>query len=156
VRRIARERIRLVESPPADLRLTNAARCPVWRADPVYLVAVKTILCIALFTLLSGVGDAWGFLHAGKAWNGAEFQWLEALKSAAGFQFGVLMYWLALRHLQASGVVAVEIQTLFWFGATIIGVALLSGQFLRWPLADQLAAGGVLSGIGWLMFRTAQ
>lgn len=117
---------------------------------------METILCIALFTVLSGVGDAWGFVHAGKVWNGGEFHWLTALKSAAGFQFGVLMYWFALRHLQASGVVAVEVQTLFWFGATIIGVALLGGQFLRWPLADQLAACAVLLGIGWLMFRTAQ
>jgi hypothetical protein len=114
-----------------------------------------TLVCIVLFTLLSGVGDAQGFLYAGKVWNDGQFQWLEALKSAAGFQFGVLMYWFALRHLQASGVVAVEVQTLFWFGATIIGVALLGGQFLRWPISDQLAALGVLSGIGWLMFRTA-
>jgi len=117
---------------------------------------METILCIILFTLLSGVGDAQGFMYAGKVWNDGQFQWVAAFKSAAGFQFGVFMYWFALRHLQASGVVAVEVQTLFWFGATIIGVALLGGQFLRWPIADQLAALGVLCGIGWLMFRTAQ
>ena len=117
---------------------------------------MESILYIALFTLLSGVGDAWGFLHAGKVWEGERFHALAALKSATGFQFGVLMYWFALRHLQANGVVAVEIQTLFWFGATIIGVALMGGQFLRWPLVDQLAAAAVLAGIGWLMFRTAQ
>jgi hypothetical protein len=116
---------------------------------------MRTILYIALFTLLSGLGDAQGFLHAGRVWKGGDFQWLEAAKSALGFQFGVVMYWLALQHLTASGVVAVEVQTLFWFGATIIGVALLGGHFLRWPLADQLAAAAVLAGIGWLMFRTA-
>jgi len=129
--------------------------CPVWRRDVVYLTTMATIVCIVLFTLLSGVGDALGFLHAGRVWNDGQFQWLAALKSAAGFQFGVLMYWFALRHLQASGVVEVEVQTLFWFGATIVGVALLGGQFLRWPMADQLAALAVLAGIGWLMFRTA-
>ena len=114
---------------------------------------METILLIAVFTLLSGLGDALGFVNAGRVWKGGEFQWLAALKSAAGFQFGVLMYWFALRHLTAS--VAVEVQTLFWFGATLIGVALLGGQFLRWPLLDQLAALAVLCGIGWLMFRTA-
>lgn len=116
---------------------------------------METILLITFFTLLSGLGDAQGFVYAGRVWKDGEFQWLAAVKSAAGFQFGVIMYWLALRQLTASGVVAVEVQTLFWFGATIIGVALLGGHFLRWPLADQLAALAVLGGIGWLMFRTA-
>lgn len=116
---------------------------------------METILLIAVFTLLSGIGDAQGFLHASRVWNDGSFQWVAALKSAAGFQFGVLMYWFALRHLQASGVASVEVQTLFWFGATIIGVALLSGSFLSWPLADKLAAAAVLTGIGWLMVRTA-
>jgi hypothetical protein len=117
---------------------------------------MKEIALIAVFTVLSGIGDALGFVNAAKVWHGAQFQWLAAAKSALGFQFGVLMYWFALRELQAHGVVAVEVQTLFWFGATIVGVALISGQFLRWPAADQLAAAAVLGGIGWLMFRTAQ
>lgn len=115
---------------------------------------MQTILLIAMFTLLSGIGDAQGFLHAGRVWQGNTFQWAEALKSAAGFQFGVAMYWLALRPLTAHGIVAVEVQTLFWFGATIVGIALLSGQYLRWPVTDQLAAVAVLTGIGWLMYRT--
>ena len=114
-----------------------------------------SIFLIALFTVLSGIGDALGFIHAGKVWQHGHFDWTHALKSAAGFQFGVIAYWLVLRLLISHGIVAVEVQTLFWFGATIIGVALLGGQFLRWPIADQLAALGVLSGIGWLMFRTA-
>jgi hypothetical protein len=65
------------------------------------------------------------------------------------------MYWLALRHLGAQGVVAFEAQTLFWFGATIIGIAILSRQFVRWPLPDQIIAVGVLIGIGSLLRRTA-
>ena len=116
---------------------------------------MEAILLIAVSTLLSGIGDAQGFLHASRVWNDGSFQWVAALKSALGFQFGVLMYWFALRHLQASGVAAVEVQTLFWFGATIIGVALLGGSFIHWPWVDKLAAAAVLSGIGWLMFRTS-
>lgn len=116
---------------------------------------METIALIVLFTLLSGLGDAQGFVHAGKVWNQDGFVWHEALKSALGFQFGVLMYWLAVRQLAVQGVVAPEIQTLFWFAATIIGIAALSGQFLRWPLVDQATAGAVLFGICWLMVRTA-
>jgi hypothetical protein len=116
---------------------------------------VQSILPIALFTLLSGLGDALGFVHAGRVWQSGSFDAGEALKSAAGFQLGVFMYWFAARHLAAQGVVAPEIQTLFWFSATIIGIAAISGHFLRWPPVDQAAAVAVLLGIGWLMVRTA-
>jgi hypothetical protein len=108
---------------------------------------------IALFTALSGLGDAEGFIHASKVWQDGRFVWIEALKCIAGFQFGMLMYWLALWKLSHHGVVAVEIQTLFWFAATIIGVALLSGRFLRWPNIDKAVAVAVLTGIGWLLCR---
>lgn len=117
---------------------------------------MTSILLIALFTVLSGIGDAQGFIHAGKVWHGGHIDWSHALKSAASFQFGVIMYWLALRLLAQHGIVAVEVQTLFWFVATIIGVALLSGQALHWRAADQIAAGVVLLGIGWLLCRTAR
>ena len=120
------------------------------------LSAMESILLIALFTLLSGLGDAQGFVHAGKVWSGGSFDGIEALKSAAGFQFGVFMYWFAARHLASQGVVAPEVQTLFWFAATIIGIAAMSGHFLRWPLADQALAVALLLGIGWLMVRTAE
>ena len=117
---------------------------------------METILLITVFPLLSGLGDAQGFVHAGRVWDGGHFNWLVALKSAAGFQFGVVMYWFAVRHLASQGVVAPEVQTLFWFSATIIGIAALSGQFMRWAFVDQLAAAAVLCGITWLMLRTAR
>jgi hypothetical protein len=112
-----------------------------------------SIAFIALFTALSGLGDAEGFIHASKVWQGGRFVWIEALKCIAGFQFGMLMYWLALWKLSSHGVVAVEVQTLFWFAATIIGVALLNGRILRWPTVDKAIAVAVLAGIGWLLCR---
>ena len=115
-----------------------------------------SIVVIAVLTALSGLGDAQGFIHAGKVWQDGRFIWAEALKCAAAFQFGTIMYWLALRSLSSHGIVAVEIQTLFWFGITIVGVAIFSGHYLRWPMADQAAAIGVLAGIGWLLFRASQ
>jgi hypothetical protein len=114
------------------------------------------VFFIALFTLLSGLGDAAGFVYAGKVWEGGRFNVLNALKSAAGFQFGVFMYWCAVRHLRAQGVVDAEVQTMFWFAATIIGIALMSGQFLRWEAVDKAVALAVLLGITCLMVRTAR
>jgi hypothetical protein len=116
---------------------------------------MKALLLIAVFTLLSGLGDALGFIYAGRVWQGDRFHGIEALKSAVAFQAGVAMYWLALRHLQAQGVVAVEVQSLFWFTATVIGIAVLSRQFIRWPLPDQAIACSLLLGIGWLLHRTS-
>ncbi len=119
-------------------------------------VAMSSIALIMLFTILSGLGDAEGFVHASKVWQDGRFVWSEALKCFAGFQFGMLMYWLALWKLSSHGVVAVEIQTLFWFAATIVGIAVLNGRILRWPGIDQVVAGCVLAGIGWLMCRGAR
>ncbi len=105
-------------------------------------------------TLACGAADALGFVHAARVWQTGQFVWREALYSAACFQFGVAMYWLALRTLSAWGVVTTEAQTLVWFAATIIGVAILSGQFQRWQGLDQTVALGVLAGIAWLLART--
>ena len=119
-------------------------------------VMLSSIALIALFTTLSAYGDAEGFVHASRVWQNGRFVWIEALKCLAGFQFGMVMYLLALWKLSTYGVVAVETQTLFWFAATIIGVALLSGRVLRWPVIDQAVAVTVLAGIGWLMCRGAR
>lgn len=112
------------------------------------------LLILLAATLACGAADALGFVHAGRVWQGGAFQWREALYSAACFQFGVAMYWVSLRTLGAWGVVATEAQTLVWFAATIIGVAILSGQFLRWAMLEQAVALGVLAGIAWLLART--
>lgn len=111
-------------------------------------------LILMAATLACGAADALGFVHAARVWQGGSFHGREALLSAACFQFGVAMYWVALRTLSAWGVVSTEAQTLVWFAATIIGVAILSGQFLRWQALDQSVAIAVLVGIAWLLART--
>jgi hypothetical protein len=123
--------------------------------QPFASLTIGSGVMIAAFTLLSGIGDAAGFIYASRVWSEGRFLWPEALKCIAGFQFGMLMYWLALWKLSAHGVVSVELQTLFWFVITIIGVAAFSGRILSWPAADQAVAGCLLLGIGWLMYRGA-
>lgn len=112
------------------------------------------LLILLAATLACGAADALGFVHAARVWQGGSFVGREALYSAACFQFGVAMYWIALRTLSAWGVVSTETQTLVWFAATIICVAILTGQFLRWQMLDQTVALGVLVGIAWLLART--
>jgi hypothetical protein len=114
---------------------------------------IASVALILFFTILSAYGDAEGFIHASKVWQNGRFVWPEALKCMAGFQFGMVMYWIVLWKLDSHGIDAVETQTLFWFCATIIGIAILSGRALRWPAVDQAVAVGVLAGVGWLLYR---
>jgi hypothetical protein len=75
-------------------------------------------------------------------------------KSALGFSIGIGSYWLAAKYLNELGVLSPEIQTLVWFGVTMVGVAFISGKFLQWQTIDQIIAAVVLLGIAWLLFRT--
>jgi hypothetical protein len=112
---------------------------------------LATVLAI---TLISGVADAQGFVHAAKIWREGQLVWAELGKSALGFMVGIAMYWLSLRYMKGLGIVTPEIQTLIWFGVTMVGVALVSGRAFRWSAPEQTVAVAVLTGIGWLLFRT--
>jgi divalent metal cation (Fe/Co/Zn/Cd) transporter len=112
-----------------------------------------TALIIGL-TLLSGIADAQGFIHASTTWMNGKIIWEEGLKSLLGFGVGALCYILAINYLEQVGLVSAEIQTVIWFTVTIIGVAFISGKFLHWHLVDQLVALLAIVCIGWLVIRT--
>jgi hypothetical protein len=112
------------------------------------------LLILVALTLVSGVGDAQGFIHAARMWKDGALVWRELLGSALGFAVGIGSYWIAVRYFVRAGVLAPEVQTLVWFGATMIGVAVVSGRFLGWRGIDQVVATGVLLGLGWLVLRT--
>ncbi|MGQ0698422.1 MAG: hypothetical protein ACT4PZ_09280 [Panacagrimonas sp.] len=114
------------------------------------------VLGAMILLLLSGIADAYGFFHGSRAWNGGVFHGDELLKSVAGFSIGMTIFWLAVRAMSQVGTVAPEVQALAWFGVTTIGVAVLSGEFFTWRLADQAVSALVICGIGWLLFRTGE
>jgi hypothetical protein len=113
-------------------------------------------LAIVVLTVLSGCGDAYGFTHAALVWQGGRLMWGEVARSAAGFAVGIGLYWVVLKPMMSVGIVAPEIQTIAWFGVTLIGVALISGRFLGWARPDQAVAVAVLAGIVWLLVRTGE
>jgi hypothetical protein len=114
---------------------------------------LRSLLFIIGITLVSGVGDSQGFIHAARMWRSGDLILSELGKSALGFSVGIGSYWLAAKYLNEFGVLSPEIQTLVWFGATIVGVAVFSGNFFQWRTTDQIIAVLVLLGIAWLMFR---
>lgn len=115
---------------------------------------VRLFILVIGTTLISGIGDSQGFIYAANVWQNGGLVWGELSKSALGFSIGIGTYWLSLKYLKELGVIAPETQAIFWFGITIIGVAFISGKFLRWQIIDQIIAITVLLGIGWLLFRT--
>ena len=115
----------------------------------------RTLLVVVALSLVSGLGDARGFVHAARIWQGGRLAVGELVRSGAGFALGIGAYWVSVRYLRQCGIVAPEAQTLLWFGVTVVGVALVSGQFQQWQPIDQAVAVLVLAGIGWLMVRTA-
>ena len=117
------------------------------------MAQVKVISIIIGLTLLSGFADAQGFLHAAHIWEGKKVIWSEIVKSAVGFGGGIIAYWIALKYL-GTHVAAPEMQTMLWFGVTIVGVAVASGKFAQWRGTEQLIAVGVVLGISWLLVRT--
>jgi hypothetical protein len=123
--------------------------------QPLQGLNVQSVLLIATFTMLSGLGDAAGFVFASRIWSEGRFVGVEAAKCLAGFQFGMLMYWVALWKLSEHGIDSAELQTMFWFVVTIIGVALLSGRVFAWAPLDQVVAGAVVMGVFFLMYRGA-
>jgi hypothetical protein len=114
------------------------------------------VLLVVGISIASGIGDSQGFVHAARMWQGGRLVPHELGKSALGFGIGIGGYWLSVKYLQALGVFAPETQTLIWFSATLLGVALFSGRFLRWQTLDQMVGVAVLLGLGWLLSRTSE
>lgn len=114
---------------------------------------VLILILVMGLILLSGIGDSQGFIHASKIWNGNQLVWSEIGKSALGFGWGIVVYWIAIRFMNELGVISTEAQTLAWFAVTIVGVAIASGDFAKWNRVEQIVALLVFLGIGWLLYR---
>jgi len=119
----------------------------------MYQISLAVLLL--MLTLISGLADAQGFIHASQMWQAGKLIWPEVLKSALGFGFGIVTYWICIRFLQEFRIFSPEIQTIGWFTVTIIGVALISSKFLQWRSMDQMVGIAVLLGVAWLLVRTS-
>lgn len=112
------------------------------------------VAIVVVLTVLSGLADSHGFIHASRMWRDGSLDTPELLKSAAWFALGIALFWLSVRYMDAVWDLSAEVKTTLWFAATIVGVAAVSGSFLHWKPADQLVGLGVLGGMAWLLWRT--
>jgi hypothetical protein len=113
-------------------------------------MAGAVVLTVVL-TLISGFADAYGFIHASSMWEDGRLVAGEFARSAAGFAVGISSYWLVVRYLNQLGVTSAAVQTIGWFGTTIVGVAIAEGEFGEWSRTSQAVAVLVVAGIGWLL-----
>ena len=112
---------------------------------------IKLLFLIVGITLISGVGDSQGFIHAGKMWQNDKLVWHEFGKSASGFGVGIGSYWLAVKYFKEFGVFSPETQTLIWFGVPYRR-RLIVAVFVAEKM-NQVVAGFVFLGISWLLFQ---
>ena len=116
---------------------------------------IKLSVMISSFMIAAGVLDSLAFSYSASIWQGGKLVWSQLSRAAVAFALGITMYWGAIRYLGEAGVVHPEIQTLLWFTVTIVGVTVIGGRFIHWPITDQLIATNVLVSLGWLITRTS-
>jgi len=114
----------------------------------------SSLSLVVVTVIISGLGEAVGALYASKIWAKDKVSIESVIFSLLGYIVSVGMYWISIKYFQKIGIVSTEIQMLGWFTITIVGIALISGQFLQWKLVDQVIAFCVVLGIGWLFIRT--
>jgi hypothetical protein len=114
------------------------------------------ILLVIALSIASGLLDAQGFLNAAQIWREGNPSWRRILFSALGFGGGISIHFVTLKYLDRMGVQSAEVQSLVWFGITLVGVAIVSREFLAWNLREQIVGAAVLLGLAWLMVHTAK
>ena len=114
---------------------------------------VLIISLILILTLVSGLADAQGFLHAASTWENGKIVWFEGIKALSGFITGAVSYILVINYLKQVGIVVPELQTMIWFIVAMLSIAIVSGKFLQWQRIDQGIAVIAIVCIGWLVIH---
>ena len=114
---------------------------------------VLYVILVITLTLFSGLADSRAFLYAAQTWPNDQLSLAMLAKALLFFAFGILLYVLSLKFLRYLGVHSATIQTSLWFLATLLGLAILSGEFLKWQRLDQAIAIVVAAGLTWLVVR---
>lgn len=98
-----------------------------------------TVAAAAMLMAASGVGDAWGFRAASRAWSDGSIVWGEVGQSVVAFTVGIGCFLLAVRPLQDVGIDSAATQSLIWFAVTVVGVAILDGSVRSWDAPAVIA-----------------
>jgi len=104
---------------------------------------------------ISAVLDAYGFLHAARAWSvDGRLLARPASLSLGCFLVGVVLYVVSIRVQRSVGVHSATMQSAVWFAMTIIGIALVDGSIARWSVVQLGVGVVVVAGLIWLLATT--
>ncbi len=110
---------------------------------------------VGLAVLLgAAAADGQAFIAAARVWTAGALNLSAAVVSWAWLFAGFLLYVAALRFLTDAGLTHPLPQLLCWFGATIVGVAVLSGDVAHWPPTRIGAAGVAILALGYVLAGT--
>ena len=93
-----------------------------------------TTLIIIILAIIGGLAESQGYVHASKVWDKGKLVWNQVVISSFGYVIGTILLFVVIRFLQDAKIFSAELQTIIWFAATMLGVALVSGKFFSWPL----------------------
>lgn len=113
----------------------------------------QSLFVIVILTVITGFTDARGFVHVAAMWDGSTFVPGAAAKAVGYFAVGIPAYMATIYFLRRHGLAVAELQVMFWFLITVVGVALMSGRFFAWSMVDRVVAGLVVMGMVWLVVR---
>jgi len=110
------------------------------------------IVISTLLLLASAWFDAKGFVYATQSWNPSGTLNLKpTLLTAIFFIVGLTLYFFSVRFMTVAGAASTTMQSLLWFFATIAGIAILSGDFVKWNAMQYIAVIMVVAGMSYLL-----
>jgi hypothetical protein len=111
------------------------------------------LIIFPLLTIVSGAADSYGFNQAVKIWVDGQVVGSALARSSAGYAIGIAFYWLALRFVVNTHNASATLLTLVWFGATIVGVGVISGDTSSWDSVTWTLSVIVVLAIGGMLYK---
>jgi hypothetical protein len=113
---------------------------------------VYLTLAVAI-TLLAAFIEAHGYSYSFEAFRGEKIDFSILGLSFGLYSLGIVIDYVGLSIMSKSSIFIPELLSTIFMVGTIVGIAMISGQFLTWKAVDQTVAVGIVAGLGWLTWR---
>lgn len=111
------------------------------------------LACSIVLTILAALVEAKGYLYSFRSFTDTNGVTLIGLAILCYF-IGIVIDFTAIYLISKTHYYVPEIMSMLFMAVTIIGVAILSGQFLNWNHFNQGVAVLIMLGLCWLMYQT--
>lgn len=96
--------------------------------------------------------EAYGYTFSFRAFKN-DFDVKMLYLAFSWYAVGIWVDFLALFIMSKTSLYVPELLAMIFMVCTIVGIAILSGQFFTWKVIDQMVGVGVVAGLGWLTYR---